>query len=95
MPVRVQGAVAKYSSFVFSEIDVSSRASRSLQRDVRVVTNVERNAVDVLAPTDERRVTRTAKPRGPGAPMQALSSADVMIRKRRWQTSWFTEESAE
>jgi hypothetical protein len=39
-------------------------------RGVRVVTNVERNAVDALALTDEQRWVRTAKSCGPGTPRQ-------------------------
>jgi hypothetical protein len=46
---------------------------RADMRGVRVVTNVERNAVDARAPIDERRLSRTVKSCGPGAPMQALS----------------------
>src|SRR6185437_14563631 len=42
-------------------------------RGVRVVTNVERNAVDANVPIDERHDLRTAKSCGPGAPMQAPS----------------------
>ena len=65
---------------------------RADNRGVRVITNVERNAVDVKALTDERRSLRTAKSCGPGAPMQALSLRE-MLRERRWQSSWFTGET--
>src|SRR4029077_5176271 len=43
------------------------------KRGVRVVTNAGRDAVDALATLDERRLKRTAKPCGPGAPTLALS----------------------
>ena len=51
------------------------------------------DAVDVKALTDERRLSRTAKSCGPGAPMQALSSADVDPQDDGGK-GWFTEESA-
>ena len=38
-----------------------------------IVTNAGRDAVDVLAVTDEQRLTRTAKLCGLGAPTQVLS----------------------
>ena len=50
---------------------------RADNRGVRVVTNVERNAVDVKALSDERRSLRTVKSCGPGAPMQALSPSEA------------------
>jgi hypothetical protein len=37
-----------------------------------IVTNAGRDAVDALAPKDERRVKRTAKPCGPDAPTLAF-----------------------
>jgi hypothetical protein len=40
----------KYCTFVFMEIAVDCLHPASLQRDVRVVTNVGRNAVDVKMP---------------------------------------------
>jgi hypothetical protein len=47
-----------------------------------------------MAPKDERRLMRTAKPCGPDAPTLVSSLAEVSAR-RRWQTSPVTEESAE
>jgi hypothetical protein len=61
---------------------------------IAIVTNVERNAVDAGALTDERRISRTVKSCGSGAPMQAPSLADVMIRKATVAKGWFTEKSA-
>ena len=69
---------------------------RSDTRGVRVVTNAERNAVDVDALTDERRCPRTAKSCGSGAPMLGAKFsliAPKATRGRRWQTQWFTEKS--
>jgi len=40
--------------------------SRLDERGVRVVTNVRRDAVDVEALPDERRLSRTVKSCGPG-----------------------------
>jgi hypothetical protein len=48
--------------------------SRLDKRGVRVVTNAGRDAVDALAALDERRLKRTAKSCGPGAPTLALRS---------------------
>jgi hypothetical protein len=50
-----QAIGAKIFRFVFSEIHDLLSPFRSDTRGVRVVTNVERNAVDVVAQTDERR----------------------------------------
>jgi len=63
-----------------------------------IVTNVGRDAVDALASQDERRLRRTAKPCGPGAPTLA-SSLQAVTCGRRWQqspvTGPVTGESAE
>ena len=72
------------------------RAILFRSRDVRVVTNVERNAVDVIVPTDERQGLRTAKSCGPDAPTLASSrafapkagAAATVANKH-----WLTEES--
>ena len=66
-------------------------------RDVRVVTNVERSAVDVIALTDEQRRLRTAKSCGPDAP--TLASSFALGSKGLRETTvankhWLTEESA-
>jgi hypothetical protein len=53
------------------------------RRGVRVVTNVERNAVDARALTDERRSLRTAKSCGPGAPKSGAKLATMLIASRR------------
>jgi hypothetical protein len=53
-----------------------------------------RDAMDALAPQDERRLKRTAKPCGPGAPTLA-SSWRKQFRRRRWQKSPVTGESTE
>src|ERR1700745_150633 len=60
-------------SFWYSEVIFSS--FRADTRGVRVVTNVGRNAVDVEALTDERRLSRTVKSCGPGAPKSGAKSA--------------------
>ena len=52
----VQPLREKYSYFFFSEFVISSRPFRSDTRGVRVVTNVERNAVDVNVPIDVRHI---------------------------------------
>ena len=57
-----------------------------------VVTNVGRDAVDADVPTDERRLSRTAKSCGPGAPRQASSLADLTIRKVNGGNKRFTGE---
>src|SRR5215472_2334830 len=49
--------------------------SRLDERGVRVVTNVERDAVDASAARDEQRPGRTAKACGPGPPMLGSSRA--------------------
>jgi hypothetical protein len=60
-----------------------------------VVTNVGRNAVDVMVSPDERRWLRTAKSCGPGAPTLALSFRRAQfLRKRRGQKSPVPGESA-
>ena len=41
---------------------------------IAIVTNVERDAVDADVLTDERHLSRTAKPCGSGAPTQVPSS---------------------
>jgi hypothetical protein len=46
-------------------------------RGVRVVTNVERNAVDASCVVRRAARSRTAKSCGPGAPMQALSPSEA------------------
>ena len=48
------------------------RAVPPRQEGVRVVTNAGWDAVDADATLDERRLKRTAKSCGPGAPKQAL-----------------------
>jgi hypothetical protein len=52
------------------------------ERDVRVVTNVRRGAMDVMTPRDEWRPLHATKARGPGTPGLVLS-LQVMTRKRR------------
>jgi hypothetical protein len=52
-----------------------------------------RDAMDVLRPQDGRRAMRTAKSRGPDAPMLA-SSLLAMISRRRRLTSRYSGESA-
>ena len=69
-------------------------AFRSDERDVRVVTNVERNAVDVEVPIDVRHSSRTAKSCGSGAPMQALKFATMLThRADDGGKRWFTGKS--
>src|ERR1700732_1319670 len=60
-----------------------SRSSRTLERD----------AMDAGGAADERVALRTAKSCGPDAPTLA-SSRWRQLRRRRWQTSPVTEESA-
>jgi hypothetical protein len=60
-----------------------SRSSRTLERD----------AMDAGGAADERVDLRTAKSCGPDAPTLA-SSRRRQLRRRRWQTSPVTEESA-
>ena len=52
--------------------------------------------MDVEGLTDERLPSRTAKSRGPGAPMSGVKLATMLAYRglRRWQTEWFTEEIA-
>ena len=71
-------------------------AFRADEGRIAIVTNVERNAVDGDALTDERRYPRTAKSCGPGAPKSGAKLATMLLHcgLRRWQTGWFTEESA-
>jgi hypothetical protein len=45
---------------------------------------VRRDAVDADVPNDERPMSRTAKPRGPGAPMLASSSRRRFASRGRW-----------
>ena len=47
--------------------------SRSDEGRLANVTNVGWDAMDAMAPPDERRASRTTKSFGPGAPMQVLS----------------------
>ena len=54
---------------------------RADNRGVRVVTNVERNAVDVEALTGERRLSRTEKSCGPGAPMSGAKFATMLSHR--------------
>jgi hypothetical protein len=68
----------KILDFRFSENDGLISPFRSDTRGVRVVTNVERNAVDAKALTDERRLSRTAKSRGPGAPKSGAKFAMML-----------------
>jgi hypothetical protein len=51
--------------------------SRPARGALRIVTNARRDAVDAIAAQDERKLSRTAKSCGPGAPMLALSFADA------------------
>jgi hypothetical protein len=92
----VQPSNEKYCCFVFSEVMIYSPRSAADERGVRVVTNVARNAVDAIVLTDERRRLRTAKSCGPGAPRSGakFSRSQSASQERRWQTEWFTEESA-
>ena len=90
----VQTLVQEYFYFFFSEIAASSSAFRSDARGVRVVTNVERNAVDADVPTDERQHLRTAKSCGPGAPMQAPRFAEREFCETDGGKRWFTGESS-
>ena len=86
--------------FRFSEATISCIVTpfRSFTRDVRVVTNVERNAVDVIVPTDERRGLRTAKSCGPDAPTLASSpafaskaGAGATVANKHWLTGESTK----
>src|SRR6185312_17492628 len=74
--LQCQASLRKILLFHFSEIHDCLPPSRPDERDVRVVTNVGRVAMDALRPRDERLVMRTAKSRGPGAPTLASSLAD-------------------
>src|SRR6185312_5927986 len=74
--LQCQASLRKIFLFHFSEIHDCLPPSRPDERDVRVVTNVGRVAMDALRPRDERLVMRTAKSRGPGAPTLASSLAD-------------------
>jgi hypothetical protein len=75
------------------------RTFRSDTRGVRVVTNVERNAVDVSVQTDERHMSRTAKSCGPDAPTLASSlsarskgvRAEAMVANKHWLTKESTK----
>jgi len=61
---------------------------------LRNVINAGRDAMDAAMLRDGRRLQRTAKPCGPDAPTLASSVREVS-RRRRWQESPVTEESAE
>jgi len=63
-------------------INAKSRASRLGKRDVRVVTNVRRDAMDAGGIVRRAMPLRTAKSCGPGAPGLALSVL-MMINRRR------------
>jgi hypothetical protein len=60
-----------------------------------IVERRVRDAVDALATQDRAALTRTAKSCGPDAPTLASSFAGLIPRKRRWQKSPVTGESAE
>jgi hypothetical protein len=70
----IAASAKKYLSFAFSEIMISSAPSRLDKRDVRVVTNVRQDAMDVVLVARRAAWTRTAKACGPGAPRLALSA---------------------
>jgi hypothetical protein len=70
-----------------------SAPSRPTEGRFAIVTNAGRDAVDALALQDEKRVKRTAKSCGPDAPTLA-SSVRRRLRRRRWQKSPVTGESA-
>ena len=72
--LRRQFCAEKYRFLIFGN-RASVRAFRSDTRGVRVVTNVERNAVDAMALTDERRLLRTVKSCGPDAPRSGAKLA--------------------
>jgi hypothetical protein len=54
--------------------------SRLSMRGGRVVTNARRDAVDVCGIARRAMPTRTAKPCGPGAPMQVPSAWKMFSR---------------
>jgi hypothetical protein len=71
----VQSFLQKFFHFLFSEIVftlVHPAPARGAYASSRTWSG---NAVDAMAPTDERHFLRTAKSCGPGAPRQALSFA--------------------
>ena len=92
----VQPLREKYCCFEFSEFVLSHPRSVPARGAYASSRNAERNAVDAKALTDERRLLRTVKSCGPGAPRSGAKLAKMprASRRRRWQTEWFTEESA-
>ncbi len=67
----------KYFTFQNFGFAVYWPAFRFGQRDERVVTNVERNAVDADVPIDVAAHLRTTKSCGPGTPMQVSSPGEA------------------
>jgi hypothetical protein len=69
-------------------------AFRSGKRGVRVVTNVERNAVDAEALIDERRFCGRRNRVVLAPQRMALKLATMLAHRglRRWQSARFTEE---
>ena len=59
---------------VFQKYVICLAPSRLDKRDVRVVTNVRQDAMDVILAARRAAWTRTAKACGPGAPRLALSA---------------------
>jgi hypothetical protein len=81
--------------FRFSENHVDDPpCPASMKRGERVVTIVRRDAMDVMAPRDERRSWHAAKARGPDAPT-LVSSARATSRGDGGQKARCTEESAQ
>jgi hypothetical protein len=81
---------------IFSFTKIRSRtypAAVPLRQEGRfaIVTNAGRDAMDVKTPTDERRLSRTAKTCGPGTPWLVSSPRDnasaippATVTKRSW-----------
>jgi hypothetical protein len=81
----VQPRLQKYFRSRLSQIKSISSLSHPLQGRIAVVTDAGWDAVDAAVlgariARDEQRLLRTAKPCGPGAPMLALSFAELSAR---------------
>ena len=65
---------SKYLTSVFQNLCYLSSIPSHCEGRIAIVTNAGRAVVDANGATDERAVSRTSKPCGSGAPLQASSS---------------------
>jgi hypothetical protein len=72
--MNVQPRSEKYSALGVAKINFKNPPSRLTEGRLAIVTNAGRDAVDASGASDEGACLRTAKSRGPDAPMLASSS---------------------